>query len=227
MPPSSSRRLAGSSITTPSPKPSSHHSKARVFGTVAARCRRPASSAASTWSSLSGVSNRCSPAARVVKHPVRVAGESTDFYCTVDFITLPAALTVENARKRNGGKPLASHLAPSADLTHEHMVPCEVVLQELVRAPAGQPLAYVLEPLSYRALVCKKKEIRALESGAMRSALPPVSNTRLAIGDASDPSIPPAFKALMRYDAAGLLGRLLPVTPRAAELHHAYMNWAA
>lgn len=166
-------------------------------------------------------------ARKLVKHLVRVAGESTDFYCTVDFITLPAALTVENARKRNGGKPLASHLVPSADLTHEHMVPCEVVLQELVRAPAGQPLADVLEPLSYRALVCKKKEIRALDSGTLRSALPPVSETRLAIGDASDPSIPPAFKALMRYDAAGLLGRLLPVTPRAAELQHAYMNWAA
>ena len=92
---------------------------------------------------------RLREARNLVKHLIRVASESADFYRTVDFITRAAAATVEAARVANDGKPLAGHLEPSRELTHEHMVPGEVVLSELVQAPAGTPLAGLLEPLTY------------------------------------------------------------------------------
>jgi hypothetical protein len=163
----------------------------------------------------------------LVKHLIRVASESADFYRTVDFITRSAAITVENARKKNNWKPLAGHLQPSSDLTHEHMVPGEAVLLELARAPMDMRLAEVLAPLTYRALVCKKKEIQKLDKAGMKSTLPPLEQTRLAAKPGAAASIPPDFKALMRYDAAGLLDDLIPVSERAIELKKAYLAWTA
>ncbi|MEX5746210.1 hypothetical protein [Massilia sp. X63] len=168
---------------------------------------------------------RLREARKLVKHLIRVASESTDFYRTVDFISRAAAATVEQARVRNQWKSLAGHLAPSAELTHEHMVPCEVVLRELAAAPAGVPLAGLLEPLTYRALVCKKKEIRTLDKPALRSRLPALAETGLAAAPPRQEPMPEAFKALMRYDAAGLLHELIPVSARAAHLKQAYLAW--
>jgi hypothetical protein len=160
----------------------------------------------------------------LVKHLIRVASESADFYRTVDFITRSAATTVEKARKKNNWKPLAGHLQPSSELTHEHMVPGEAVLLALSKVPVGMPLADELEPLTYRALVCKKKDIHKLDN-KMKSTLPPVEQTRLVNQPEKLASVPPAFKALMRYDVAGLLEDLLPVSPRAIALKKAYMEW--
>jgi hypothetical protein len=123
---------------------------------------------------------RLREARNLVKHLIRVASESADFYRTVDFITRSAATTVEAARVANAGKALVGHLQPSSELTHEHMVPGEAVMRELLHAPAGMPLAEVLEPLTYRALVCKKSELHKLDSPDLRSALPWVGQTRLA-----------------------------------------------
>jgi hypothetical protein len=165
-------------------------------------------------------------ARKLVKHLVRVASESTDFYCTVDFITRSAAITVEKARKKNNWKALAGHLQPSSELTHEHMVPGEVVMAALSEAPPDRPLFEVLEPLTYRALVCKKKDIHRLDK-EMRSTLPKIEQTRLAKRARESVPVPPAFKALVRYDAAHLLEDLIPVSPRAAQLKTEYEAWLA
>jgi hypothetical protein len=59
----------------------------------------------------------------------------------------------------------------------------------------------------------------------MKSTLPPIERTRLIARPRKLASMPPAFKALMRYDAAGLLEDLIPVSPRAAKLKKAYLAW--
>jgi hypothetical protein len=59
----------------------------------------------------------------------------------------------------------------------------------------------------------------------MKSTVPPVEQTRLVNQPEKLASVPPAFKALMRYDVAGLLEDLLPVSPRAIALKKAYMEW--
>jgi hypothetical protein len=169
---------------------------------------------------------RLREARKLVKHLIRIASESTDFHCTVDFITRSAALTVDAARRAHKkGQSLAGHLEPSPDITHEHMVPGAEVLRELVRTPATMPLKDVLEPLTYRALVCKKTDITLLDKPELKSALPPVEGTRLAAKRKKLASLPPAFKALMRYDATGLLDALIPVTPRARQLKKDYLEY--
>jgi hypothetical protein len=107
------------------------------------------------------------------------------------------------------------------------MVPGEAVMRELLHAPAGMPLAEVLEPLTYRALVCKKSELHKLDSPDLRSALPWVGQTRLAGAPEKLASVPGAFKALMRYDVAGLFNDLIPVSDRAVQLKKAYGGWVS
>lgn len=170
---------------------------------------------------------RLRAARRLVKNVIRVAGESTDHQRTVDFITLAAAQSIDAARlAHKTGRSLAGHLADTTCLSHEHMVPCETVLKELVEAPADTSLFEILDPLTYRALVCKTTERPLLDATALKSALPPLDKTRLAKSVRKE-EVAPEFKALMRYDVAGVLEQLRPISDRAKKLLPAYLERAA
>jgi hypothetical protein len=106
------------------------------------------------------------------------------------------------------------------------MVPCETVLKELVEAPADASLFEILDPLTYRALVCKTTERPLLDATALKSALPPLDKTRLAKSVRKE-EVSPAFKALMRYDVIGVLEQLIPISDRARKLLPAYLERAA
>jgi hypothetical protein len=159
----------------------------------------------------------------LVKHLIRVASESADFYRTVDFITRSAAMTVEKLRQANKLQSRSGHLKPSADLTHEHMVPGEAVLRILTTADPDVPLAEILAPLTYRALVCKKQDIGNLDK-YMKSTLPSLEQIRQAGKSDRLASLPPKFNALVRYDVAGLFEDLIAVSTRATQLRRAYLE---
>lgn len=166
-------------------------------------------------------------ARKLVKAVIRVAGESTDHQRTVDFITLAAARSIDAARLAHiKGESLAGHLSDTTYLSHEHMVPCETVLMALVEAPADTSLFEVLDPLTYRALVCKTTERPLLDSKPIKSGLPPLDITRLAKSVGKE-AVAPAFKALLRYDVVGVLEHLIPISDRARKLLPAYLERAA
>lgn len=170
---------------------------------------------------------RLRAARKLVKGVIRVAGESTDHQRTVDFITLAAAQSIDAARlSHKKGASLAGHLSDTTCLSHEHMVPCETVLKELVEAPADTSLFEILDPLTYRALVCKTTERPLLDAKPIKSALPPLEKTRLARSVRME-EVSPAFKALMRYDVIGVLAHLIPVSDRAGKLLPAYLERTA
>lgn len=169
----------------------------------------------------------------LVKHVIRVASESVDFYATVDFITHRAHDHFESMRKAHPqNASLIGHLKSWDHVTHEHMVPGSEVLKALTEGgPASRPIAPILDSLSYRALVSgsKKKGARDTQSDAYKldslykSKLPALSNTSLhAKGFHNLEQVPLELRALMRYDAAGLLTQLLPVSTRAVKLLRAY-----
>lgn len=156
-------------------------------------------------------------AKNLTKGVIRVASESVDFYATVDFITHAALDRLDAMRSANGGRPLIGHLTNSDTLTHEHMVPGTVVMNTLIGLDNDAPILPVLEALSFRALVSQSSRGNAdrqqtdaylldVHSG-LKSKVPPACATA-----------PFRFWPLMRYEAAGLLEQLIPVTDRARTL---------
>lgn len=97
----------------------------------------------------------------LVKHVIRVASESVDFYATVDFITANAYERLDDMRRANGDRSLIGHLKNWDKLIHEHMVPGTVVLQAVCRLKPDEPILPVLEALSFRALVSGTKRKHA------------------------------------------------------------------
>jgi hypothetical protein len=169
----------------------------------------------------------------LAKRLIRVASESVDFYATVDFITHAAHGRLDDMRRANDGRPLIGHLKNWEKLTHEHMVPGTVVLDAVTSLPADQPILPVLDALSYRALVSRsaRESPDRHETDAYlldgkdgwKSALPDVSATGLfARGFLALDDVPFQFWPLMRYEAAGLLEKLVPVNERARTLLAAY-----
>jgi hypothetical protein len=169
----------------------------------------------------------------LAKHLIRVASESVDFYATVDFITHDAYARLDEMRRANGDRSLIGHLKNWDKLTHEHMVPGTAVLHAVTGLQSEEPILPVLEALSFRALISgtKRKSAAASVTEAhvldvqhgLKSSLPATLPGRLLDQGFKAPSeVPFRFWPLMRYDAAGLLPNLVPVTGRARSLLAAY-----
>jgi len=84
---------------------------------------------------------------KLLKLMIRIASESHDHLRTVDFITEDAinqlSKNIQQKEKLNYG------------LSHEHVVPCEVVYQEILANPNN--VQHILKSLSYRALISSKQ----------------------------------------------------------------------
>jgi len=171
----------------------------------------------------------------LTKHLIRVASESIDFYATVDFITRDAYGRLDDMRRASGDRSLIGHLKNWDQLTHEHMVPGTTVLHAITGLKQDDPILPVLEALSFRARVSgtKRKSANRSETDAylldvkhgLRSALPAEPPASLFNqGYREVKAIPFRFWPLMRYEAAGLLPKLIPVTERAKALLDAYQS---
>lgn len=157
-----------------------------------------------------------------VKDLIRKSSESADFFATVDFTTRNAYEILE-AQRSPGKLGLRKHLKNWDKLSHEHMVPGSVIYDTLIKYPYA-PLFPVLEPLSYRALVSgskrKKRNPTDKSTDVQRvddkfsSSLPPLSAIR-ELKLFNRRTLPLKFWGLLRYDAAGLLEDLIPISERA------------
>lgn len=162
---------------------------------------------------------------KLVKHLIRICGESVDFYATVDFITKDANTILENCAKV--GRPRKAHLTQWDKLSHEHMVPCEAVLKELTKKDAD--ILEVLKDLSFRALVTGPRrdgannEVTRLDAD-YRSILPPnmkfVKKGTMKLED-----IDRRFYSLLRYEQVKMIDDLIPISARAGELLKDYKKF--
>jgi hypothetical protein len=192
------------------------------------------------WRDLCGTPHRSQglgQAKKLAKHLIRVASESTDHLCTVDFVSAGAVRELAFLRDEHPRKQaLQGHLADSLRLTHEHMVPGDVVINELTSRRTKDTIEYyteLLEAYSYRALI--SKTISATEQSAesditrldkeYKQRLPFLQDTSFSkLGHNNLGELPFRFHPLLRYDAVGLLDQLIPVSARAKRLILDYLN---
>jgi hypothetical protein len=192
------------------------------------------------WGDLCGTAYRCQglgQAKKLAKHLIRVASESTDHLCTVDFVSVGAVQELTFLRDEHPKKQaLQGHLADSLRLTHEHMVPGDVVIKELTSRRTKDSVEYyieLLEAYSYRALISKalsatdqsaESDITRLDK-KYKQRLPVLQETSFAkLGHNNLRELPFRFHPLLRYDAAGLLDQLIPVSARAKRLISDYLS---
>lgn len=158
-------------------------------------------------------------------HLIRHAGESADFPATVDFVT---RATLEHIKASLGAsrKRTTGNLKQWGLFTHEHMVPGQAVLRLLTDAdhPGSRgDLQPLLSALSLRALVTGTKrkrtegwtrqEINALDA-RWSDNLPTPADIQGWQGALRLVEVPAQYYGLMRYEAAGLLKELVPVSLR-------------
>jgi hypothetical protein len=160
-------------------------------------------------------------------HLIRHAGESADYPATVDYITRDVLGHIQVSRATSKRRVIG-HLRQWGVFTHEHMVPGQAVLRLITdkEYPANRgELCPLLASLSLRALVTGTKRAKLLGSGPQEiNALEPKWAQRLPTLEempagnwpANLYEIPARFYGLMRYDAAGLIGALVPVSGRGA-----------
>lgn len=169
-------------------------------------------------------------------HLIRHAGESVDFPATVDFVT---AATLEHIQVAHmaSKKRTSGNLKQWSLFTHEHMVPGQAVLRLItdVEHPASKgDLQPFLASLSLRALVTGTKRKRA--EGWTRQEindldhkwsckLPEPSEIEGWRGAKQLAEISPQFYGLMRYEAAGLLRALIPVSRRGKRVLSEYLTY--
>lgn len=166
-----------------------------------------------------------------VKDLIRKSSESADFYATVDFITRDAYRHIDEQRAQHcHNRSLRKHLANWDKLSHEHMVPGDVIFRTLIRSPCRDLLA-LLEPLSYRALLSGSKRKRkssatnVTDIETLDSKYPSTVPEPRQIREFSQFELrnsPLKFWGLVRYDVAGLLENLIPISSRAEQTLHEY-----
>lgn len=173
----------------------------------------------------------------LAKHLIRHATESANHPTTVDFVTnatLEHIKTIKLKQKRI----TTGALKQWGLFTHEHMVPGAEVLSlltDLKYAPSrAERLAPLLGALSWRALVTgtKRKQEKGgptFEVGQLEpkfgDCLPPLDKVPGLHCLTDIKLVPPEFYALIRYDAANLLDKLVPTSERAkgmVDKYHAY-----
>lgn len=94
-----------------------------------------------------GLSDELKDEKKLLKLMIRIASESHDHLRTVDFISEEA---INQLNKNILNKEKLNH-----ELSHEHVVPCEVVYQEMLAHP--NKIQHILKSLSYRALISSKQ----------------------------------------------------------------------
>ncbi|UGQ47818.1 hypothetical protein [Massilia endophytica] len=169
-------------------------------------------------------------------HLIRHAGESADYPATVDFITKGTAGHIK-ASLATSKRRTIGNLKQWELFTHEHMVPGQAVLRVITDADHPESrgeLQPLLAALNLRALVTGTKrkrpdgwtprEIDALEP-RWASVLPEPSDISGWNGHPRLHDVPARFYGLMRYEAAGLLDSLIPVSGRAGKVLAEYFAY--
>lgn len=163
---------------------------------------------------------------KLVKHLIRTCSESVDFYATVDFMTTGVCTILQKSAGAKGGAKKA-HLRQWSTMSHEHMVPGEVILKELLQPNAD--IQYILNALSFRALVTGPmrtgldNEVTLLDQNH-RTSLPSCVNFN-SRGELRTSEINMVFYPMLRYEVTGLVDQLIPLNERAETLLSEYNNF--
>lgn len=163
----------------------------------------------------------------LIKHLIRISSESVDFPTTVDFITKNCLQILQESKNANDGIALKKHLYQWEKLSHEHMVPCEAVLAEIIQGKSE--ISKVLNASSFRALVTgpnrkgQVNEVRTLD-GLYSSTLPDTINFDQKLKIARQ-NMDIDFLPLLRYEEVNLFNELIPISDRAKLLLIKYKDF--
>lgn len=186
--------------------------------------------------------NRCTDCwtrekADLAAYLIRHASESSNYPATVDFVTEGALRSIVQKKATHTARHTGiSHLMQWELFTHEHMVPGSAALHLLTnRAIATASVAQMLEGFSYRALITgtSKKRTKGVPNGELgkldakfKARLPEQDELPGWAKGQGLSSIPTQYYGLIRYEVAGLLNDLRPVSVRAQELLKEYLAFA-
>lgn len=167
-------------------------------------------------------------------HFIRHASESRNHLSTVDFVSADAAASIKAAYDGRSNRARGFGHLNHAHLTHEHMVPGKAALEILsCRGTSLQSVTALLRGVSLRAIITKRERDRldnwkVISGKKLKSHLPQITDIKGWKRSASEPAdIPVEYLGLMRYDAAGLIGRINAVSDRAERWYAGYFNYKA
>lgn len=154
----------------------------------------------------------------VIKALIRISSESRDYQKTVDFVTKNA---LERMRINNRGT-----VTFEKGLSHEHMVPCEVVFARTNTLPSDESdLSFLMKRMGFRALIDRAIGDVTYEDGTCLSehaCLEKQFHDKMPEWTSKASNFPAEFLPFARYEAVGIFDRLLPVTERGESLLAAY-----
>jgi len=185
------------------------------------------------------VQERNSEIKDIVKSLIRISSESLDFARTVDFITKKVLNELEakrNAHKQK--KACRGHITGLKTFSHEHMVPGEWIFKAITDPTCKDSLGSLeslLDEFGFRALVFgRNKKVRGekspqsettkLDEKEFRCTIPEPT-TIVELKGLTLARIERRFYPILRYDAAGLVSELIPVSDRARSLLAAYTRF--
>lgn len=150
----------------------------------------------------------------IVSMLIRLSGELPNYRKNVDFITREVKASIEKEVK---GKQVGVW---SKDFHHEHMVPGSQSILLITRG--DDPIEDTLASINYRALVTKDEQ-KILNKNGLKTGVPEANDVNGWKGKPEP--VPVEFYCLFRYDVAGILNDLIPVSERAQNLLLAYRQF--
>jgi hypothetical protein len=158
----------------------------------------------------------------LLKTLIRVSSESSNYGQTVDFVSYEAlaekARVAENKKAAKLAGVACAELPAKEKLSHEHMVPCADVLDDVLRAKDDAELFLLMNAVGFRALIYRGE---CADTNTEHCRLERKYKSKVpALIKASD--VPRAFHPFARYEAVGLYSELLPVSRRGMALWTAY-----
>ena len=139
---------------------------------------------------------------KLIKTLIRLSSESTNYLSSIDFITSKALARIKINERGT--------ITYETKLSHEHMVPCEIVFKEIINSQ--NEISIFMKTIGFRALIDRgaKGESpteHAIIDAKFKSKLPLLP-----------PNFPIKFYPFARYEAAGLFCELRAVSQRGLEL---------
>lgn len=155
----------------------------------------------------------------IIKALIRISSESRDYQKTVDFVTKNA---LERMRINKRGT-----VTFETGLSHEHMVPCEVVFARTnTLLSEGSDLSFLMKKMGFRALIDRVEGDVTFENDEIciseHASLEKQFHDKLPEWASKANDFPPEFLPFARYEAVGIFDRLLAVTGRGESLLAGY-----
>lgn len=173
---------------------------------------------------------------KLIKTLIRISSESSNYGQTIDFVTVEALnekvkknlesskVTTSNAMRKGDAKSSPEIFIPIKNeykekLSHEHMVPCEVVFNKIMELKVGEDLTTIMNAVGFRALIYREdKGEKATEHALLDANF----KEKMPEYPLSDKDFPLEYYPFARYEAVGIYSSLIGVSARGVELLKKY-----